>query len=81
VGRLAPAGDGENSVRAGQAQAARSRWKPSAIWAAHRQAQSMRRQVRRAELAGLRHQGAREPDLIYEACYDAFRSDIPPRRR
>jgi hypothetical protein len=49
VGRLAPAGDGENSVGAGQAQAARGRRKPSAIWAAHRQAQSMRRQVRRAE--------------------------------
>lgn len=28
-------------------------------------------------LAGLRHQRARESDLIYEAYYDAFRSDIP----
>jgi len=28
-------------------------------------------------LAGLRHQQARESDLIYEAYYDAFRSDIP----
>lgn len=27
--------------------------------------------------AGLRHQRARESDLIYEACYDAFRSDTP----
>jgi hypothetical protein len=29
-------------------------------------------------LAGLRYQQARESDLIYEAYYDAFRSDIPP---
>jgi len=28
-------------------------------------------------LAGLRHQRARESDLIYEAYYDAFGSDIP----
>ena len=28
-------------------------------------------------LAGLRHQRARESDLIYEAYYDTFRSDIP----
>jgi hypothetical protein len=28
-------------------------------------------------LAGLRHQRARESDLIYEAYYDAFRSDLP----
>jgi hypothetical protein len=28
-------------------------------------------------LAGLRHQQARESDLIYEAYYDAFRSDLP----
>jgi hypothetical protein len=28
-------------------------------------------------LAGLRHQRARESDLIYEAYYEAFRSDIP----
>jgi hypothetical protein len=28
-------------------------------------------------LAGLRHQRARESDLIYEALYDTFRSDIP----
>ncbi|MBO0817425.1 MAG: hypothetical protein J2P30_20040 [Actinobacteria bacterium] len=28
-------------------------------------------------LAGLRHQRARESDLIYEAYFDAFRSDIP----
>jgi hypothetical protein len=28
-------------------------------------------------LAGLRHQRARESGLIYEAYYDAFRSDIP----
>ena len=28
-------------------------------------------------LAGLRHQQARESDLIYEAYYDVFRSDIP----
>jgi hypothetical protein len=27
-------------------------------------------------LAGLRHQQARESDLIYEAYYDAFRSDL-----
>jgi hypothetical protein len=27
---------------AGQAKAARSRWKPAAIWAAHRQVRSMR---------------------------------------
>ena len=27
-------------------------------------------------LAGLRHQRARESDLIYEAYYDAFRSDL-----
>lgn len=34
VGRLAPAGDSENSVGAGQAEAARRQRKPSAIWAA-----------------------------------------------
>lgn len=28
-------------------------------------------------LTGLRHQRARESDLIYEAYYDAFRSDLP----
>jgi hypothetical protein len=28
-------------------------------------------------LAGLRHQRARESDLIYEAYYDAFRTDLP----
>lgn len=28
-------------------------------------------------LAGLRHQRARESDLIYEAYYEAFRSDLP----
>jgi hypothetical protein len=28
-------------------------------------------------LAGLRHQRARDSDLIYEAYYDAFGSDIP----
>jgi hypothetical protein len=28
-------------------------------------------------LAGLRYQRARESDLIYEAYYDAFGSDIP----
>jgi hypothetical protein len=28
-------------------------------------------------LAGLRYQRARESDLIYEAYYEAFRSDIP----
>jgi len=28
-------------------------------------------------LAGLRHQRARESGLIYEACHEAFRSDIP----
>ena len=29
-------------------------------------------------LTGLRHQRARESDLIYEAYYDAFRSDLAP---
>ena len=28
-------------------------------------------------LTGLRHQRARESDLIYEAYYDAFRTDLP----
>ncbi len=28
-------------------------------------------------LSGLRHQSARESDLIYEAYYDAFRTDLP----
>lgn len=28
-------------------------------------------------LTGLRHQRARESDLIYEAYYDAFRADLP----
>ncbi len=28
-------------------------------------------------LSGLRHQRARESDLIYEAYYDAFRADLP----
>jgi hypothetical protein len=28
-------------------------------------------------LAGLRHQRARESDLLYEAYYDAFRTDLP----
>jgi hypothetical protein len=27
-------------------------------------------------LAGLRHQHSRESDLIYEAYYDAFRTDL-----
>ena len=37
------------AVWAGQAKAARSRWKPSPIWAAHRQVRSMRSRVVRAE--------------------------------
>ncbi len=50
AGMLAPGGErGIPGGRACQAKAARSRRKPSAIWAAHRQARSMRRQVVRAE--------------------------------
>jgi hypothetical protein len=32
-------------------------------------------------LAGLRHQRARESDLIYEAYYDAFQTDLPAEPR
>jgi hypothetical protein len=50
AGRLPPGGDGEwGPGRRVQAKAARSRWKPSAIWAAHRQVRSMRRRTWRAE--------------------------------
>ena len=45
AGRLAPGGDGDKrGRRGGQANAGRrSRWKPSAMWVAHRQVRSMRR--------------------------------------
>lgn len=35
------------------------------------------RQRLASALTGLRHQRARESDLIYEAYYDAFRADLP----
>lgn len=50
AGGLTPGGvGGRRQGRGGQANAAPSRWKPSAIWVAQRQERSMRRQVRRAE--------------------------------